>query len=136
MPDRWQSGPARPSGPGAYRCPHSVMVGAPCRHCDTERNLERQRDEVVIGFDAGVDQASIVVARRTPDGLTIVDELHRHAAEAHRAVVAATEAHARRVLRERLPRGARWVVRYPRLVALLFRLRPSLRPSITITTAS
>lgn len=42
------------------------------------------------------------------------------------------EAEARRLVIERLPRTGPWLVKHPRALRLLFRVRPSLRPEMVV----
>lgn len=66
----------------------------------------------------------------------VTDEVHHHI---HDAVLAASlreatsrEAQCRRLLTKRLPRTGPWLADHPRALKFLFRLRPSLRPTLTI----
>lgn len=72
--------------------------------------------------------------------LSVVDELHRHTEEMVRqralAMARLRETRAKALITARFPRTGPWLVDHPRALALLFRLRPSLRPTLTIFTGT
>jgi hypothetical protein len=95
----------------------------------------RRADQRLITED---EVARVFNVAAVPD-VVIQDEVHFWIAEQPRILgrlLAETrERHARRLILERFPRTGPWFIDHPRALALLFRVRPSLRPTLPLVVS-